>query len=93
MTWAMIVGEDNVMDVRRLANAVAPVKAMSVMGSMSADLAADGEDPADGRQTALDGASFVAVYNGIGGSVFCAGDDCKTDAAGNLTGSWYFTPT
>ena len=43
MTWAMIVGEDNVMDVRRMVNDV--VKAMSVMGSMSADLAAVGAAP------------------------------------------------
>ena len=99
MTWAMIVGEDNVMDVRRLDNdatpaAVVPVKAMSVMGSMSADLAAPDADnlPAD-NDSSDDGFSFDAVYNGIGGSVFCAGADCKTDSDGNLTGSWYFTPT
>ena len=47
MTWAMIVGEDNVMDVRRLdMSTVGPVKAMSVMGSMSADLASGEEAPA-----------------------------------------------
>ena len=90
MTWAMIVGEDNVMDVRKLdGSTAAPVKAMSVMGSMSADLAADGT--VDGS-VSIDGFSFGAVYNGIGGFVFCASDDCKTDATGNLTGGWYFTP-
>ena len=44
MTWAMIVGEANVMDVLRLfaadAVTISEVKAMSVMGSMASGLAA-----------------------------------------------------
>ena len=84
------------MDVRRLVSrlegsAVEPVKAMSVMGSMFTDLAV-GDATAPTVDESNDGGSFDAVYNGILGSVFCASDDCKTDATGNLTGSWYFTP-
>ena len=60
---------------------------------MSADLAATGASPPANDSDSADGADFDAVYNGIGGTVFCAADDCKTDADGNLTGSWYFTPT
>ncbi len=99
MTWAMIVGEDNVMDVRKFdTNAISEVKAMSVMGSMANDLAAtdvtvpaDQDDTKDGIQN-NDGASYDAMYMGIDGTVFCGGTDCGRDADGNLTGSWYFTP-
>ena len=100
MTWAQIVGEANVMDVRRFeSSAIRQVKAMSVMGSMASDLAAaadtplppDTDDVTDGIQNA-DGNSYDAMYKGIGGTVFCAGSDCGRDADGNLTGSWYFTP-
>ena len=101
MTWAMIVGESSVMDVRRLVSgAVSTVKAMSVMGSMASDLATatatlpTDDDPAkDGIQN-NDGANYDAAYMGIDGTVFCAGNDCGQSAAedGNLTGSWYFTP-
>ena len=93
MTWAGIVGEDNVMDINRLANnAVSQVKSMSVAGSMSADLAATGASPPTSGADSDYGDDFDAVYKGIDGTVFCAGVDCKTDADGNLTGSWYFTP-
>ena len=102
MTWAMIVGEANVMDVRWYNSAttsISQVKAMSVMGSMGSDLLATGQSlPAD-SDTAIpgiqnsDGLGFGASYKGIPGTVFCAGTDCGQSADGNLTGSWYFTPT
>ena len=99
MTWAMIVGEANVMDVRQLVSGdISEVKAMSVGGSMGSDLLAanaslPGDDDAgtDGIQNG-DGDSFNAMYKGIAGTVFCGGSDCGQDADGNLTGSWYFTP-
>ena len=99
MTWAMIVGEANVMDVRRFASsAISDVKAMSVMGSMASKLAtatatlpADSDAGTAGIQNA-DGDSFDAAYMGIDGTVFCAGSDCGRSGDGNLTGSWYFTP-
>ena len=100
MTWAQIVGEDNVMDVRRLDdNAISQVKAMSVMGSMASGLAAENatlpndsdSDATNGIQN-NDGAMYDAMYKGIAGTVFCAGNDCGRDGDGNLTGSWYFTP-
>ena len=43
------------------------------------------------RDLSIDGFSFDAVYNGMEAR-FLRRDDCKTDANGNLTGSWYFTP-
>ncbi len=95
MTWAEIVGEANVMDVRRLSGgSVSPVKAMSVMGSMASDLDTSGSPPASGSDstTNTDGTSFAAAYMGIPGQVFCAGADCAVDTDGNLTGSWYFSP-
>lgn len=99
MTWAMIVGETNVMDVRRFASsAISDVKAVSVMGSMASDLAtatatlpADSDTNTAGIQNA-DGDSFDAAQMGIDGTVFCAGSDCGRSSDGNLTGSWYFTP-
>lgn len=100
MTWAMIVGEDNVMDVRQLDATDAEidqVKAMSVMGSMASDLLDTGSLPTDSDTSAAgiqnsDGDLFDASYMGIDGTVFCAGSDCGRSAEGNLTGSWYFTP-
>ena len=99
MTWAQIVGEANVMDVRRFeSSGISTVKAMSVMGSMGSDFLADGASLPDDQNTNTDGiqnddgASFDAMYKGIGGTVFCAGSDCGQSADGNLTGSWYFTP-
>ena len=100
MTWAMIVGEANVMDVRRFdTDAISEVKAMSVMGSMASGLAAaddtvlpvDSDPDKAGTQNA-DGDNYDAKYKGIDGTVFCGGTDCGQDAGGNLTGSWYFTP-
>lgn len=98
-TWARIVGEDKVMDVRRLVSGnISQVKAMSVMGSMADDLKAadatlpeDQNEDKDGIQN-NDGANFGAMYKGIAGTVFCAGSDCGRSAGGTLTGSWYFTP-
>ena len=100
MTWAMIVGEDNVMDVRQLDatnSEIDQVKAMSVMGSMASDLLDTGSLPTDSNTNTPgiqnnDGALFDASYMGIDGTVFCAGSDCGQSAEGNLTGSWYFTP-
>ena len=33
-----------------------------------------------------------ANYDGIPGTVYCLGTDCKVDSNGKLAGSWYFTP-
>ena len=89
--WAKIVGEENVMDVRRLTGG--PVKAMSVMGSMAADLAATGvAAPTSTTGDKDDDDMYDASYMGIDGTVFCAGADCDVSETGALTGSWYFTP-
>ena len=100
MTWAMIVGEASVMDVRRFdADTISEVKAMSVMGSMASGLAAADDttlpEDSDAVKAGIqndDGDMYDAKYKGIDGTVFCAGTDCGRDADGNLTGSWYFTP-
>ena len=41
-----------------------------------------------------DGVQFAGSFQkGIPGTAFCGGDDCEVDEDGDLTGSWYFTPT
>ena len=99
MTWAQIVGEDNVMDMRVASGAddTNPVKAASVAGmTLGSEQAATtaGNTEADGLEI-----STNVAYKGIPGTVFCQGTDCKVevvgDAAENMrkfVGSWYFTP-
>ena len=94
MNWEQIVIRlgGTVMDVRRFANnAVSEVKAASVDGRMVSDFLADGET-APAAQDHPDGEDFDSTRRGIDGTVFCAGTDCKVDADGVMTGSWYFTP-
>ncbi|MDE0345919.1 MAG: hypothetical protein OXI66_09080, partial [Boseongicola sp.] len=100
MTWAHIVGPENVMKIRRLdGGAVTQVDSISVSGSATA-ITADGaipaaltdtDDAADGTQVA-DGDYFAAEHMGIPGTVFCASNDCVMATDGDLSGSWYFTP-
>ncbi len=106
MTWAEIVGADNVIDARlgtTSGGATTPVKAASVadmtLGTTQTATAAD--------DTETDGTQIAGVtYMGIPGTAFCMGDDCRVEeipdpAAPNtnltdqrkLAGSWYFTPT
>ena len=92
MTWAEIVGADNLVDARIVnAEVTMAVKAMSVDGMTLTNAQGEG-DIADGTQ---DG----ATYKGIGGMVFCNGADCKVEEVTDnpngrkLVGSWYFTPT
>lgn len=100
MTWAQIVGPENVMKIRRLDGAaVTQVDSVSVSGSatmFTADAAipanlTDTDDAADGTQVA-DGDYFAAEHMGIPGTVFCASNDCVMATDGDLSGSWYFTP-
>ena len=96
MTWAMIVGEDNVMDVRRLVGGVA-MEAMSVADSKVSDFFADDAGPMAATATLPDGTTYeeASYKKGIDGDVFCASSDCKVeDEDGTLvyTGSWYFVP-
>ena len=106
MTWAEIVGVDNVIDARigtTNAGETTPVKAASVadmtLGTTQAATAADGME-SDGTQIG------GVTYMGIPGTAFCMGDDCRVEEVpdpatptSNLTdqrklaGSWYFTPT
>ena len=98
MTWAMIVGEGNVMDVRRLdGSAIVTAKQVkSVAGSMASDFFDTTEGPQAAAETVADGTDHDgASYMGVEGEVFCGGSDCKVeDEAGSLvlTGSWYFVP-
>ena len=94
MTWAQIVGEDNVM-MSRVGDSNTNAMIASISGKTPA--AAWESVPQDvtelGTGAATDGASFAtANYSGIPGTVHCLGIDCKvTD--GKLAGSWYFEPT
>ena len=98
MTWAMIVGEDNVM-MMRLGSVAADgtltvgngvVSVASLAGMTATDVTSttltDGTIDADGGTTA-------GSYMGIVGAVICLGgsDGCKvTD--GKLDAGWYFSP-
>ena len=95
VTWAMIVGDDNLNDMRiaMSGGGTRPVKAASVAG-MDASAGIPVNTPAN---AVADGTEFTSVVNGgawqgIPGTVFCAGSDCGVSAEGALTGSWFFTP-
>ncbi len=99
MTWAMIVGEDNVMKMRlgtidatsgALTAGNAEVSVASLEGMTATDVTSttltDGTIDADGGTT-------PGNYMGILGAVVCLGgsDGCKvTD--GKLGAGWYFSP-
>ena len=99
MTWAMIVGEDNVMKMRLgtiasdtgvLTTGNEEVSVASIAGMTATDVTAttltDGTIDADGGST-------PGSYMGITGAVVCLGgsDGCKvTD--GKLGAGWYFSP-
>ena len=98
MTFAMIVGEDNLMEKRVVAGAssLSPtqtsrvVMAKSVDGTKTMDLFST----VPGTIETTDGTEFdVDVeYMGIPGLLFCSGSDCKVEGTGDaqkLTGSWY----
>ena len=106
MTWAMIVGEDNVMD-KEIADGTTgnfkTVKAASVSGmTLGFTGTFDAGNVAEGAQT-----DTGLTYKGIPGGVFCGGSDCMVEAVVDdptttgvdesttqrkLVGSWYFTP-
>ena len=95
MTWAEIVGDDNLSDMRIAVTGggTRPVKAASVAG-MDASAAIPVNTPAN---AVADGTEFTNAVNGsawqgVPGTVFCAGSDCGVSAEGALTGSWFFTP-
>ena len=98
-TWAQIVGADNIMnsplgtetDAERASVMVASIAGMTASDVHAEDLTAtggvmEGDTYADGHETLL------ANYDGIPGTVYCLGTDCKVDSNGKLAGSWYFTP-
>ncbi len=97
MTFAMIVGEDNLMEMRIAATGgTQAVKAASFAGMPLTSIATNpppAGDVANGAE--FNNADNGATYKGIPGTVFCAGSDCKVEGdAGSekLTGSWYFAP-
>ncbi len=95
MTWAELVGEDNLMTMPigtdRAGVSVASIDGMAVakVWATESDRPADGADIADG---ALQGIADAANYMGIPGTAYCLGTDCKV-AGGKLMGSWYFAQT
>ena len=95
MTWAAIVGEANLRDMRigMTGGGTRPVKAASVAAT-DASAAIPVNTPAN---AVADGTEFTNAVNGsawqgIAGTVFCAGSDCEVSSGGLLSGSWYFTP-
>jgi len=109
MTWAMIVGEDNIM-MERIgdANAALPVASIAGMAASAVDktttpvLSATGGTNGDGKYPdgAAQGTASVTgtpgtEYKGIPGAVWCLGgtDGCSVNADGTLSSGWYFTPT
>ena len=95
MTWAMIVGEDNVMGERTsTGNAVRMVASVAGMtaADIDTDLSAEGGANSVGR---YDDAfmSTGSTYKDIPSDIFCLGSDCEVNANSDLAGSWYFSPT
>ena len=95
MTWAAIVGEANLGDMRigMTGGGTRPVKAASVAGT-DASAAIPVNTPAN---AVADGTEYTnavngSAWHGVPGTVFCAGSDCGVSAEGALTGSWFFTP-
>ena len=87
MTWAQIVGEDNVM-MSRIGADNASVPIASIAGKTATAIHADSFTGTFTDAQEITG----ATYEGIPGSAHCLGTDCKvTD--GKLAGSWYFEPT
>ncbi len=103
MTWAMIVGEDNIMMQRIGAtNAALPVASIAGMAASAVDKAAAPALVSTG--TFVDGTAYGTAtaggtpgteYKGIPGAVWCLGgeDGCSVNADGTLSSGWYFTPT
>ena len=95
MTWAAIVGDGNLREMRiaMTGGGTRPVQAASAAG-MDASAVIPVNTPANAVAdgTELSNALNGSVWQGIPGTVFCAGADCGVSAEGALTGSWYFTP-
>ena len=102
MTWAMIVGEDNIM-MQRIGDVNAALPVASIAGMAAS--AVDKSDTAvlvstgtfvDGTQYGLPtaGTTGGTEYKGIPGAVWCLGgtDGCSVNADGTLGSGWYFTP-
>ena len=87
-TWAEIA--DNVMTVR-IASVQTKVASIDGMTGTDVNSSLD-ENYAD----PMEGASVNnSSYNGIPGTAYCLGTDCKVDDddEGKLAGGWYFAPT
>ncbi|MDE0097613.1 MAG: hypothetical protein OXS40_14790 [Gammaproteobacteria bacterium] len=100
MTWAMIVGEDNVMMKRlgtiaadgtiSVGNGALPVA--SIAGMTATDVAPAGTDLSATGNTDGD-ATASGSYMGITGAVIClGGDDGCSVTDGKLGAGWYFSP-
>ena len=95
MSWAAIVGEANLTDMRisMTGGGTRPVKAASVAGT-DASAAIPVNTPANAVTNGTEFTNAVngSVWQGIAGTVFCASSDCEVSSGGLLTGGWYFTP-
>ncbi len=99
MTWAEMVGEDNLMTLP-IGTDRAPVKVASiagrtlnsVWGATAVTNGITGVTDLAGAAATNGGLFTTAFYSGIPGSVYCLGTDCKV-VDGKLAGSWYFAQT
>ena len=95
-TWTEIVGVENVRDMRISVTdgGTKRVSAASFDGMPLAFITGTPRPEVDAEIN--DGAQYdTANYEGIDGTVFCAGTDCMVEEVAGverLTGSWYFTP-
>ena len=103
MTWAMIVGEDNIM-MERIGDTNAALPVALIAGMMASAVDKTGTPVLVSTGTFVDGTAYGAAsttttpgteYKGIPGAVWCLGGDdgCKVNADGTLGSGWYFTPT
>ena len=90
-TWAMLVGESNLMAEERLGIVVASVAGMTAT-MVDTDVTDDGGIGGTSKYADLF-TSDTSLYKGIPGDIYCLGTDCEVDTEGKLAGSWYFKPT
>ena len=101
MTWAMIVGEDNV--ARELLGEDNAAVMVARISGAALDVNPGADDLDDEGGTNNDGMyahNFTTDagdinYMGIPGTVYCLGgtDGCSVNSDGDLVGGWYFSPS
>ena len=87
MTWAMLVGEDNVemMPLGSISGTTFTAGNAELPAASIADMVLISEATATAADaTENDGVNFAASYKGIPGTAICLGTDCKVEAVANV---------